>query len=183
MRTAFAKVCGRGIWMNKWLQALVLTCLPVFVAAETIQEAYGLGNANPVPAEWTKIDEILSVRVQILDASTGKLIEEAKIGQKLRIGVDFYIQPGAEDRDITLECSIYFYDANGDDDGPDVDDQPCYQGRLLDGLEQFRPVDAGFVFRPKMGSALGTWAAVVRVQDTVPGNGISVAPTFRVKGK
>ncbi len=168
--------------MNKLLQAFVIACLASFAAAETLVEAYGLGNARPVPEEWTKIDEILSVRAQIVDAATGRLIKEAKIGQKLRLTLDFYVQPGAEDRDIALQCSLYFYDATGETKGPELEDQPCYAGRLVDGLEQFRSLEFDMTFRPPMGAAMGSWAAVVRVDDTVLHGGVALAPTFRVKG-
>ena len=108
----------------------------------------------------------------------GRLAAETRVGQKLKLGLGhFYVQRrGPRTATSCLTCGLYFYDAGGETWGPEKRDVPCYKGRLLDGLERFQPIDFPFEFRTEMGDAKGTWALVVRVTDTVLGDGIDAGP-------
>jgi hypothetical protein len=146
--------------------------------AETAVDAYGLGAHPPEPEIWTKIDEELSVRARILTGKRETPAAIARAGQVLRLDLAFYVQPWAPDRDIRLACSVYFYNAEGERSGYVVEDNPCYNGRLHDGLDRFQPVALNLKLRPRASDPAGTSAVVVRVQDSVIGDGISLSPTY-----
>lgn len=162
---------------------VALTCAMALPgAAETLEDSYGLGRNKPVPEEWTKINEELSIRARILRDGTDKLAPRAQKGDTLRLDLAFYVQPGATDRDIYLTCSVYFYDAEGESSDYSLDDRPCYKGRLHDGLERFQPLVLDFIFRPRETDPRGSSAVVVTVRDTVIKDGIQVAPTYDWRG-
>lgn len=151
------------------------------VAAETLVDAYGLGAHAPRPEEWTKIDEDLSVRARIVDDATGKLAPEARAGQRLRLDLAFHARPGAQDRGISLLCSLRFYDAAGEASNFEQKNRPCYTGRLADGLERFQPLDFELRFRPVSTDPEGTAAVEVRVEE-VGGSGVTLHPTWMRTG-
>lgn len=150
--------------------------------AETLVDAYGLGRHKPVPEEWTKIDEELSIRARIVKGKTGTLAPVVQAGQTVRLDLAFYVQPGAKDREIRLTCSVYFYDARGEGSDYAIRDKPCYEGRLHDGLERFQPLTLDFRFKPRASDPKGTSAVVVSVKDTVIGDGVGLAPTYDWQG-
>lgn len=152
------------------------------VHSETLVDAYGLGHHQPVPEEWTKIDEDLSIRARIVRGNKGTLAPVVQAGQTLTLDLAFFVQPGAADRDIRLVCSVYFYDAKGEGSDYAVRDKPCYQGRLHDGLDRFQPLDLDFRFKPRASDPKGTSAVVVSVKDTVIGDGVGLAPTYDWQG-
>jgi hypothetical protein len=168
--------------MRSLCAAGLLAALALPGGAETLEDAYGLGRHKPVPEEWTKIDEELSVRARILRDGTEKLAPRAQKGDTLQLDLSFYVQPGAKDRDIHLTCSVYFYDADGEGSDYAIKDRPCYKGRLHDGLERFQPLVLDFRFRPRETDPRGTSAVVVTVRDTVIKDGIQVAPTYDWRG-
>ena len=62
--------------MNSLRAALaVMLALGTPVLAETEIDAYGLGPNPPVPEQWTKIDEDISIRAQVVFDATGALAE------------------------------------------------------------------------------------------------------------
>lgn len=164
------------------LAAVAALMLTTPVASETLVDAYGLGNHKPVPEEWTKIDEELSIRARIVKGKKGSLAPVVQAGQTLTLDLAFYVQPGAKDRPIRLTCSVFFYDARGEGSDEVLTDEPCYEGRLHDGLERFQPLDLNFRFKPRASDPKGTSAVVVRVKDTVIGDGVALAPTYNWQG-
>lgn len=159
---------------------LVAMALPV--GAETLEDAYGLGRHKPVPEEWTKIDEELSIRALILRDGPDRLAPRAQKGDTLRLDLSFHVQPGAQDRDIHLTCSVHFYDTDGEGSDYAIRDRPCYKGRLHEGLERFQPLALDFRFRPRETDPRGTSAVVVSVRDTVIRDGVGLAPTYNWQG-
>lgn len=159
-----------------------LSAAPSVVAAETLVEAYGLGNSTPEPEEWTKINEELSIRARIVDAASGELTAHANLGQKLALALDFYVQPGAKGRKITLTCGHYFYNPEGEQKGKEVSGVPCYSGKLSDGAEKFQPLSYRYEFTMGQSAMKGTWALIAQVRDTEIGDGIALDPTFAVGG-
>lgn len=167
-------------WPRSCAVALAAVMAPAAPAgAETLVDAYGLGTHAPRPEVWTKIDDTLSVRAQIRDAE-GRPVDHARRGAVLRLGLDAFVQPGAADRPLALSCAISFYDAEGRA-APGSDTVPCYAGRLAAGTGRFRPLDLDFRFRNTAGDPAGTAAVVVRVTDTGTGEGITLAPTYRLE--
>lgn len=150
--------------------------------AETLVDAYGLGTHAPKPEEWLKIDDELSIRARIVRRAGGEPVAQADQGDTLRLDLAFYVQPGAQDRDIRLTCSVLFYDAHGDDSEYVIEDKPCYAGRLADGAERFQPLDLDLRFRPRASDPAGTSAVVVRVKDMVINDAITLTPTYDWQG-
>ena len=150
--------------------------------AETLVEAYGLGRAKPVPEEWTKIDEDLSIRVRLLRETTDKLAARVGAGETIRVVAEFYVQPGAADRDIYLTCSLTFYDAEGEGRDYAFQDRPCYKGRLHDGLETFQPLVLDLRLKPRETDPKGTSAVILSVKDRIINDGVALAPTYDWQG-
>ncbi|MFM2357056.1 MAG: hypothetical protein RLZZ528_2792 [Pseudomonadota bacterium] len=164
------------------LIALGLAVAAAPVGAETLVDAYGLGPHEPKPEEWTRIDEELSVRAQVVDAATGELAAEVRPNQSLRLDLAFYAQPESKDREVRLVCSVYFYDAEGEASEYHLMQKPCYEGRLHDALDRFQPLTWEFRFRHKPGDPAGTSAVVVNVEDLVIDEGLGLTPTYRLSG-
>ena len=143
-------------------------------------DAYGLGEHASAPEEWTKINEELSVRARILDEG-GQLARTARRGDILTLALDFYVQPGAQDRPVALECSIFFYDATGAASDYQLTSRPCYAGRMKDASEHFQPLDLDFRFTNTDRDPLGTAAVVVQVTDTAINDGIALSPTYQLQ--
>ncbi len=158
-----------------------LSLMPCLAGAETLIEAYGLGPAKAVPEEWTKINQELSIRARIVDAASGETRGAVRAGDKLALALDFYVQPGAKDRKISLTCGHFFYNAEGEAKGKEAKDIPCYSGRLSDGAERFQPLSYRYEFTLGPSAVKGTWALIARVEDQVIKDGIALAPTFTVK--
>ncbi len=165
-----------------FLCVALLGLTPLMAAAETLVEAYGLGDAEPVPEEWTKINEELSIRARIVDAATDEVVFDVATGQKLALSLDFYVQPGAADRDIRLSCGHFFYNPDGEQKGKEVSAVPCYSGKLSEGAETFQPLSYRYEFTMGKTAAQGTWALIAQVRDEVINDGIALNPTFRVGG-
>jgi hypothetical protein len=165
------------------IKALMVTLLMAGAApAETLTEAYGLGDAAPNPEEWTKIDGDLSIRARILRDATGALADVVTRPEVLRVAVEFHAREGAADRPVRLVCSAMFYDAEGEGSDYVFRDKPCYEGRLADAAGQFRAVDFGLKIRPVATDPAGTSAVVVTVRDLVIDDGVSLAPTYDWQG-
>ena len=158
----------------------MLIALPA--GAETLQDAYGLGHHKPVPEEWTKIDEELSIRARLLRETSDKLAARVREGETIRVDLAFYVQPGAADRDIYLTCSLTFYDADGEGSDYAFTDRPCYKGRLHDGMGHFQPLVLDLRIKPRATDPRGTSAVIISVQDRVLGDGVALAPTYDWQG-
>ncbi len=133
--------------MVKFSGLVLIGLLAGAALAETKVDAYGLGYHDPVPESWLKLDEDLSIRVQILDAR-GRLAERVATAQVLRAEVSFYGREGAADREVRLFCTAYFMDANAENSERVISDKPCYEGRLSDATGRFVPLQMNLQFRP-----------------------------------
>lgn len=169
--------------MNKAVLAAAIVWAMVGAAqAETEVDAYGLGDHAPIPERWTKIDEDLSIRVQILHDKTGELAAVVNKPEVLRVEVTFYAREGAADRPVNLTCMAYFMDAGAGSSGDAVKTKPCYEGRLSDAVGKFVPIDLGLQFRPVVSDPAGTSAVIVRVGDLVINDGVTLWPTYDWQG-
>lgn len=162
--------------------ATVVLAMAGAARAETEVDAYGLGDHDPVPEQWTKIDDDLSIRVQILRDATGELAAVVNSPEVLRVEVTFYARTGAADRAVNLTCMAYFMDAGAGSSGDAVKTKTCYKGRLSDATGKFVPIDLGLRFRPIVSDPAGTSAVIVRVEDLVINDGVTLWPTYDWQG-
>ena len=149
--------------------------------AETEVDAYGLGSNPPVPEQWTKINEDLSIRARVVHNNTGALADVVKRAEVLRLEVAFFAREGAADRDVSLTCKVAFLDAEAARSAPVVD-APCYKGRLSDAAGKFQPLDLDVKFRPVASDPAGTSAVTIRVDDAVIKDGVTLWPTYDWQG-
>jgi hypothetical protein len=162
--------------------AAVVLAMAGVARAETEVDAYGLGDHDPIPEQWTKIDDDLSIRVQILHDKTGELAAVVTRPEVLRVEVTFFAREGATDRAVNLTCMAYFMDAGAASSGDAVETKPCYQGRLSDATGKFVPIDLGLRFRPVASDPAGTSAVFVRVEDLEINDGVTLWPTYDWQG-
>lgn len=170
--------------MNSWRAAFaVMLALAAPVQAETEVDAYGLGPNPPVPEQWTKIDEDISIRAQVVRDATGTLADVVKAPEVLRLDLAFYAREGAADRKVSLVCTVSFLDAEAVPSAKAViAEQPCYSGRLSDAAGKFQPIELELKFRPVASDPAGSSAVVVRVNDLVIDDGVTLWPTYDWQG-
>ncbi len=164
------------------LLVLASPALALPALAETEVDAYGLGTHAPVAEQWTKIDEDLSIRAQVVRDKSGALAEVVKAPEVLRLDLAFFAREGAADRDVNLTCTVYFLAADATRSEPVKSDVPCYKGRLSDAAGQFVALDLELKFRPVASDPAGTSAVGVRVTDTVIKDGVTLWPTYDWQG-
>lgn len=169
--------------MNKAFKTMaLLLALAAPAAAETEVDAFGLGSNPPVPEQWTKIDEDISIRARVVRNKSGALAEVVKKPEVLRLELAFFAREGAADRAVALTCSVYFLDAEAVRSEPVMADVPCYTGRLSDATVKFQPIDLDLKFRPVASDPAGTSAVAVRVTDTVITDSVMLWPTYDWQG-
>ena len=166
--------------MFRLCAALCLT-LATAVRAETEVDAYGLGFHAPVPESWLKLDEDLSIRLRILNAS-GRLAPNVPRPETLRAEVSIFGRAGAPDRQVSLTCSAYFIDAQAENSDYVTRGQPCWTGRLGQADGQFVVIDFDLRFRPVVTDPAGTSAVVVEVKDAVVNDHLSLSATYDWQG-
>ena len=169
--------------MNKAFKTMaLLLALAAPAAAETEVDAFGLGRNPPVPEQWTKIDEDISVRARVVRDQSGALAEVVKAPEVLRLELAFFAREGATDRAVALTCSVYFLDAAAVRSDPVMADVPCYTGRLSDATGKFQPLDLDLKFRPVATDPAGTSAVAVTVTDSVITDSVMLWPTYDWQG-
>lgn len=160
----------------------LLLALAAPAAAETEVDAFGLGTNPPVPEQWTKIDQDISIRARVVRNKSGALADVVKKPEVLRLELAFFAREGAADRAVALTCSVYFLDAAAVRSDPVMADVPCYAGRLSDATGKFQPLDIDLKFRPVASDPAGTSAVAVRVTDTVITDSVMLWPTYNWHG-
>lgn len=162
---------------------VVMLALAAPALAETEVDAYGLGPNPPLPEQWTKIDEDISIRAQVVHDATGALADVVKAPEVLRLDLAFFAREGAADRDVSLVCTVSFLDAEAVPSAKAaISEQPCYKGRLSDAAGKFQPLDLDLKFRPVASDPAGSSAVVVRVNDLVIDDGVTLWPTYDWQG-
>ncbi|WP_284325363.1 hypothetical protein [Cypionkella aquatica] len=159
----------------------LLLALASPVAAETEVDAYGLGSHPPKPEHWAKIDDDLSIRARVVHDASGALADVVPRREVLRLELAFFAREGAADRDVSLHCKVHFVDATAES-SDFVKDVPCYKGRLLDAEGTFQPLDLDLRFRPVASDPAGTSAVMVRVNDSVVKDGVTLWATYDWQG-
>jgi hypothetical protein len=166
--------------MRKFLAMLLIVGAGI-AHSETEVDAYGLGDHDPNPEQWVKVDDELSIRVSIVRNKTGELMPIVKSPTTLRLDVSFTTAAGSPDREIHLDCMIYFKDPDARSSDI-VYDKPCYTGHLSDGLGKFQPLDLNFKFQPTASDQKGTRAVVIQIHETHSNIHRSIFPTYRWLG-
>ena len=160
----------------------VMLALAAPAHAETEVDAYGLGPNPPVPEQWAKIDEDISIRAQVVRDGSGALADVVKAPEVLRLDLAFYAREGAADRKVSLVCTVYFLDANALRSDPVKSEVPCYEGQLSDAAGKFQALDLDLKFRPVTRDPAGTSAVAVTVKDLVIDDGVMLWPTYDWQG-
>ncbi|EEW23870.1 hypothetical protein [Rhodobacter ferrooxidans] len=161
------------------LAAMLLACgLAGAAGAETEVDAYGLGPHKPNPEEWIKLDDAVSLRVRIVHDKSGELAPTITRAEVLRLEVAFTAANGAKDRPLRFHCKVKFVSPEAEWSDWKAD-QPCFEGRLAQGLGTFVPLDLDFRFRPKASDPRGTSGVSVQFTEEIANDHLTLTPTFR----
>jgi hypothetical protein len=146
--------------------------------AETKADKFGLGNHDPVPEKVGKIDKDLTIRVRLIREKTGDFAIALRKGEIVDVEVSYIGRDGAEDRPVSLVCTVQFIDTQAEKTASTISGKPCMEGRLQDSWGRFARLDMTLRFRAEEKDPAGTYGVIVRVDDSVTGKHVTLVPTY-----
>ncbi len=173
MPTGCAKVCGRGILMNRFALILFALLAGTFAQAETYADAYGLGTYAAKPSKGGGLGDLLHISAALVKAN-GSPATRVLGREVVQVAIQASRAAERPSIKVRLRCKLSFTDADNTDT-PGTEGV-CFDGEVRAG--QSVPLTVKLKFRGSAKDPQATYGVSVEVRDEISGESVSLMPTW-----